>query len=347
MYNKKPYKSKKVPLWLPYLSSFSVDSKNIGHFVYNGGEEHLHLDNISSLLIYGESEVNLPTRDLDKLMRMGIPIILHRRNLSESVIICGNGRPDPEDTLSAQLLARHNLHNKTHIARALLEAKFKSATWLVPESPTLPLHASLAVLRNIEAVHAKKYWSNFFEELGRPELCRRTEPNIYSQALDANSKFVSSIILRWITYHHMSPYHAYLHEPTSYSTLMYDLFEPYRSLFDAAFLKLWKQGNIQTKDANKFTAATIATSKELLAQKTYVPLTRQIVTNQELLHGIVLSLKFYLLKKQKRFLIPMPGKPNGGRPPHVEYMLYGRHAGVTDFWKCAHDASKNLLEVKK
>lgn len=78
----------------------------------------------------------------------------------------------------------------------------------------------------------------------------------------------------------------------------------------------------------------------MLDEKVYIPLTRQIVTRQEMLHGVVLSLKFYFLGRQKKFLIPLPGKPNGGRPAKVEFLLYGRHAGKTDFWAQAKEAHK-------
>ena len=70
-----------------------------------------------------------------------------------------------------------------------------------------------------------------------------------------------------------------------------------------------------------------------------MPLTRQIVTNQELLHGIVLSLKYYLLGRQRKLHIPVPGKPTGGRPAKIEFKLYGRHAGKTDFWAAARAVS--------
>ncbi|MEZ6331056.1 MAG: CRISPR-associated endonuclease Cas1 [Candidatus Saccharimonadales bacterium] len=187
-------------------------------------------------------------------------------------------------------------------------------------------------MRNIEALHAKQYWQAFYKELGAPAGFHRRDSNPYSQALDANSKFVSSIILRWISYHHMSPYHGFLHEPSDYPALMYDLFEPYRSLFDQHFLRAWKLGGMRT-DPKTLTPATIAISKEVLNNKVYVPLTRQIVTYQELLHGVVISLKYYLNDNEKRFLIPLPGKPNGGRPSKVKFyytadMQDGRTSGM-------------------
>jgi CRISPR/Cas system-associated endonuclease Cas1 len=338
--NKKPYKTRRIPLWLPYLQSANVDAKGIGHFVYNGGEEHIPLTDVSSIMIYGDTDTPLQPQVLDAICRKGIPIIIHRRNLAQSIVVCGNGRPDPDDTLTAQIMARENEHKSAHIARALLRAKFHGSSWLVTKQYELPLHTTVSELRNVEAHHAKKYWQRFYAALGKPELSRRSS-NPYSQSLDAGSKFLSGIVLRWIGYHHLSPYHGYLHEPTTYPSLVYDLMEPYRPAFDADILRAWKA--VGTSDPKRLLSITIATLKESLNTKVYVPLTRQIVTRQELLHGAVLSLKYYVLGRQSRMLIPMEGKPNGGRPPQVEFLLYGRHAGRTDFWKAATEAAKNTV----
>jgi CRISPR/Cas system-associated endonuclease Cas1 len=336
--------NKRVPLWLPYLSSAKVDSKGIGHFLFNGGEEHVDLKTVASIMIYGDSDAILDPLVIDKICRKGIPIILHRRNMSQSIVICGNGRPDPDDTITHQILTRQNLPKTKHIARTLLNAKFKSCSWLVSEIPDLPVDADIKKLRSIEAVHAKLYWSRFYNALNRPDLTRRAS-NPYSQSLDAVSKFISGITLRWVTYHHLSPYHGYLHEPSTYPSLIYDLMEPYRGLFEAAILKEWIDSG--TEDPKTILAIGINTVKNLLNTQVYVPLTRQIVTVQELIHGEVLSLKFYLLGRQSRFLIPMVGKPNGGRPPKVEFLLYGRHAGRTNFWKAANAvANQSELDAK-
>jgi hypothetical protein len=32
--------------------------------------------------------------------------------------------------------------------------------------------------------------------------------------------------------------------------------------------------------------------------------------------------------------------PNGGRPPKVNFLLYGRHAGRTNFWEEAKSISR-------
>jgi CRISPR/Cas system-associated endonuclease Cas1 len=328
--------TKRAPLWLPYLQEIKEEKGGIFNFVFNGGEEKCTLDTIQSIMIYGDSDTTLDVATVDKICRAGIPIIIHRRNMSQPIYIFGGERPDPDDTISTQLKIRRQSRTCTLVARQILKAKMRSMSWLVDPLP-LPPFASIDALRNIEAKHAKKYWRRFFEELGHPEWTRRGK-NPVSIALDAHSKFVSGIVLRWCTYHHVSPYHGFLHTPTDYPTLVYDLMEPYRGLFEQKLLVEWKNGAVKPE---RYLTSAIAITKDLLDDKCYVPLTRQIVTHQELLHGIVLSLKYYCLGRQKKFLIPMPGKPNGGRPPKVDFLLYGRHAGKTDFWKVANEVSKN------
>lgn len=347
-YNMKP-KMKKVktqnhanrsPMWFPYLQSMKETKKGIFEFVFNGGNEVTNLEDISSIMIYGESDTKLDQQILDKIARKGVPIILHRRNMTQPIYINGGLRPDPQDTFSAQIIKRRQSRTRTHIARQLLIAKMKSMSYLVdPEK--VPQFASIKLLRNIEAKHAKKYWRAYFARLGHPEWTRR-EKNPASEALDGASKFISGIVLRWITYHHLSPYHGFLHEPTDYPSLVYDLMEPTRGIFEAILLEAF----LSTNNKN-WLVYSISTLKEALDEQVYTTLTRQIVTRQELLHGTVLSLKYYLLGRQRKFLIPMPGKPNGGRPPKVDFLLYGRHAGKTDFWEKADMAANQDKWLKQ
>lgn len=340
MEEKKKYlKPRRVPMWLPYLQSIKETRKGVFEFVYKGGAEVSSLDNISSIMIYGDTDTKLDVVMLDKIIRKGIPIIIHRRTMSQPIYIYGGLRPDPEDTVSKQIMKREFKRTSTHISRQLLDAKMRGMNYLV-KPKWIPKITNIKMLRNIEAVHAKRYWERFFKELGHPEWTRRGK-NPASVALDASSKFLSGIVLRWICYHHLSPYHGFLHETTDYPSLVYDLLEPYRGMFEAKLLKMFTENS-----EDKWLAYSIVVLKEALDEQVYVPLTRQIVTRQELLHGAVLSLKYYLLGKQRKFLIPVIGKPNGGRPPKVEFLLYGRHAGKTDFWVRAHEISERQ-DVKR
>jgi hypothetical protein len=320
-------------MWLPYLQSIKETKKGVFQFVFNGGEETTDLDSVSSIMIYGESDTPLESKILDKICRKGIPIVIHRRNMSQPIYIYGGLRPDPEDTLTYQVTKRQQSRSATHVARQLLDAKMRGMSYMV-KPKNLPQFAGVKALRNIEATHAKKYWDEYFKQLRHPEWTRRSR-NPASEALDGASKFISGIILRWITYHHMSPYHAFLHETTDFPSLVYDLMEPYRGMFEARLLEVFL-----TTPEERWVPVSIAVLKDMLDEKVYVPLTRQIVTRQELLHGAVLSLKYYCLGKQRRFLVPMVGKPNGGRPPKVEFLLYGRHAGKTNFWEIAREVGE-------
>ena len=75
---KRPRRS---PLWLPYLTSIKETRKGVFEFVFNGGEETVNVDEILSIMIYGEADTQLDTRILSKLCGRGIPIVVHRRNV--------------------------------------------------------------------------------------------------------------------------------------------------------------------------------------------------------------------------------------------------------------------------
>jgi CRISPR/Cas system-associated endonuclease Cas1 len=188
---------------------------------------------------------------------------------------------------------------------------------------------------NIEATHAARYWKNFYKGLAYEEEHRRSK-NPLSCALDAVSVFISSIILRWVLFHKLSPYHGFIHRPATYAALVYDLMEPYRGYIEEVIYKELKDFH---KDKENLTAIAIDIVKEFMDEKVYTNQTRQIVTFHELLHGIVLALRSYLLGYSKGFLIPIPSKPNGGRPMKAGYKLYGRSAGPTDFWQEAQKIS--------
>lgn len=76
-----------------------------------------------------------------------------------------------------------------------------------------------------------------------------------------------------------------------------------------------KKKNPESEQNNKELglAAIIDRTKDFLHRQVYIDLTRQIVTRQELLHGVTLSLKYFLDQDMKVFAIPLPGWPNGGR----------------------------------
>jgi CRISPR/Cas system-associated endonuclease Cas1 len=287
-------------------------------------------------MIYGDYG-KLETKILEAIVSKGVPIIIHRRNVARPIYICTPLRPDQADTLSAQMLCRANERKKLHVARKLLQAKFRAMQWLLPEMPELKRSASLEKMRQVEALHAKRYWTLFYRGLGIASQGRRKAGKV-AAALDCMSKFVSGIILRWTTYHHLSPFHGFLHAATDYPALVYDLIEPYRGYFDRVVFE--KACLVESPDENSgLIGMTIEGVKEALDEQVYTGLTRQIVTRHELLHGAVLGLKCYLEGRHSRFLIPQIDQPKGGRPRKVDFRLYGRQAGRTDFWRVATSAA--------
>ncbi|MFW5703136.1 MAG: hypothetical protein ACOCXP_04200, partial [Candidatus Dojkabacteria bacterium] len=128
------------------------------------------------------------------------------------------------------------------------------------------------------------------------------------------------------------------HEPSSYPALVYDLMEPMRGYAQKAVFEALEKSDLKNEDTEGLISISIEAIKEYMDKKVYVNATRQIVTVAELYHGAVLALRAYLLGEAKRFIVPIPGTPNGGRPVQAGYKLYGRSAGKTDFWVEARKA---------
>lgn len=335
------YKRKKY-LWLPYLSSIEIKPKNV-KFVYKGGGVEIDWVDIHSIMIYGDS-CDLSADFIDKCAFYKIPIVFHRRNLSRATIIISSPTSDTNDLLTKQIKFRENIKKRNYIAKKLILAKFKSMEWLIPSAENnLYKISDIKKIRNIEAWHAKRYWKEYFLNLGLSQ--KRRENNEVQKTLNAVSKFISSIILRWILYHNLSPYHGFLHEPTDYPSLVYDLMEPYRGYFDKIIFELYQEKLTGKKDENILPEA-IEKIKDFLDKKVYVHSTRQIATFQELLHGIVLSLRVYLNQETKRFVIPQVDKPKGGRPINAGFKLYGHTAGITDFWNEARKIGFDFLKAQ-
>jgi len=331
-------KTRKVYLWLPYLNSLKILPKTIT-FEYKGGKEKIQWEKIHSIMLYGES-CDLPQSFFEKCAFFKIPVVIHRRNMPRAVVVCPTLPPDQENILTQQMIYRQNEKKRAYISKKLLQAKFKSMNWLTPCNRDLLYRViKTEEMVNIEAQHAKIYWRKYFRKL-KINGNRRKDNNKAEKILDAVSKFISGIMLRWILYHNLSPYHGFLHKPTDYPALVYDLIEPYRGYFEKLVFDTIKKAEKESIDENKTMAIAIENIKDFLDTKVYVEATRQIVTFQELLHGIVLALRAYLLGNTKRFIVPLPSKPNGGRPIKAGYQLYGHKAGITNFWP----ATKETVE---
>lgn len=316
-------------LWLPYTSTIDIKGSNVS-FTYKGGIEETSFVKIHSIMFYG-SVIDLSQKFLETCTKYKIPITIHRRNMTRATWIAPNFQTNVRDLFSKQILVRENKTKQKYIARMLLKAKFKSMDWLVESDQELNSQMTLEELRNIEALHAKKYWTKYYKELGYQNWQRRTK-NPVSTVLDAISKYISGILLRWILYHNLSPYHGYLHVQTEYPALVYDLIEPYRGYFDLVVFKTIKKCQAKNKPESDWLPACINELKSFLYSQVYTDATRQIVSISELIHGIVLAFRSYLIGDSQRFIVPTPCSPNGGRPKKAGYKLYGRQAGRTDFW---------------
>ncbi len=336
-YNREP--SKRIPMWLPYVSHIEHKKDRV-KIDYKGGSVERKYSKIHSIMFYGYVPP-LAQGFLEKCAHYEVPIVIHRRNMPKAVWILGSTGTMREDTLSLQIQYRNNEKKRTYTAKRLLHAKFISMEWLSPYPQEFrQRYYSLDEMRILEAHHARRYWNRYYEELGFSRFHRRDKRNTLTNALDAVSKFVYGILLRWIIYHNLSPAHGFLHEPTDYPALVYDLMEPYRGYIEKVlfedFLYLRNEEGINLLEEDLVPYA-ISSVEEMLDEKVYTNATRQIVTFQELLHGSVLSLISYMERKSQKFVIPIPNKPNGGRPRKVGYRLYGRSAGLTDFWTEARE----------
>ena len=309
-------RSKKACLWIPYLHKLER-IKGGWCIQYNGGEVETKLKDVDCIMLYGASgELHLPF--LDELSNKKISLLIHRRNLADPYVFTPNPKRDEPDVLTAQVLARNNQTKSAYVARSLIRERFKSFGFPVAPHTFKQLAScrSVAEVRNIEALQTRQYWIRYFEKLGETDLSRRAASPI-SAALDAGSFFLYGIILRWLLLHKFSPAHGFLHITSGYPSLAYDLMEPYRYIIEDAVLKAHEEG------AEDLTAATFNNMKKSLDTTVYVPSHRCSVRRKNLLHGVVLALRAWLLGEDKRLVLPCEGERIGGRRPQTGYKLPG------------------------
>ena len=318
----------KVSLWLPYFERVEpsgLRKKDHYRFRYKGGEINLPLSKVDFIMLYGASG-HLPVEFLDRLASYKIPLMIHRRNMPSPYLFFPDIGSDNLDVLSAQILSRSNRIKSCYLAKNLIYARLKSLEYMI----TIPAHIysslrqcrSIETIRNIEAKQTARYWRTYFKQLSLDDdMIRRDRDHPVNKALNAASFFISGIILRWVLFHKLSPEHGYVHQQTSYPSLVYDLIEPYRYVFERALLKVMPRGGIAESD--KLTARVLQQIKQDLEEIIYVPQTRQLVRRKNLYHGVVLALRAYLTGDMKRLVIPTEGKRKGGRPIKISYRIMG------------------------
>ena len=208
-------------------------------------------------MIYGATG-SLPVSFLDSLSVHGIHLLIHRRGMPQPYIFLPSQGNLSRDVLTQQIMARNHSNKRVYIARSLIKARLQSIGQTCPLSDAvftrLGKARDLSAIRNIEAQVTKRYWSQYYSDLEMPSAIRRDKSLAINQALDACSFFMFGILLRWVTLHRLSPWHGFLHEPTTYASLCYDLMEPYRFWFEQAAKQSWIEVG---DDAQKLTAATI------------------------------------------------------------------------------------------
>ena len=315
-------KGNKASIWIPYFDTLEKN-KRLKTWVatYNGGNLSLDLDKIDFIMFYGACG-QIPLEFLDDLAKNHIPMMIHRRNMPHPYVFYPPNRTDDVDILTKQILFRENAIKSAYIARCLIKERFHAMERFLPsagmECAKLNKARGVAQIRSIEATASARFWKRWFAELGLEETRRGDNP--VSKALDAGSKFLYGILLRWILFHKLSPCHAYLHEPSTYTSLPYDLMEPYRHVIERSVAQAWKNGKHEAKE---LIASTLSILKERLEEPVYVPATHQLVRRKNLLHGAVLALRAYLLGQVPRLVLPVEGKRKGGRPPNCGYSMPG------------------------
>lgn len=289
--------------------------------MYQGGEVEIALAKTESILFLGPSGV-LPIAFLDDASRHGVAITIHRTHDATPYLFSPASKPDRDDLLGAQIRTRDDGRLRLYIARALVRARFAAAHWqlTLPDGQLTAIRQSKTIeqLRRAEAQASALYWRTYFAAAGCEGVDRRSD-HALSKALDGASHFLAGTVHRWISGHGLSPWHGYLHEPTSYPSLVYDLLEPLRHFVDQAAFKAWHA----SRDEESMAARTIDELKRLLATKVWVPATRQHVYGRALIQGQVLALRAFLLNASMRYSPPIDGKRTAGRPQKGGYRLVG------------------------
>lgn len=318
-------KGGKVSIWIPYLIRVEkiLRQKWTWTIFYQGGAVIVDLRTVDTLMLYGDSDANIPVSFLDDITENGVVIVFHRRNKARPLWIWPSAVMDRQDLLTRQVKCRENSTKKSYVARRLISARVSGMAWLSQPMIDLEWHLSRArsitQIRQIEAAQTARFWRQYFEQLGVSEIRRDDGP--IQRSLDACSVFLTGILMRWALFHRFAVTHGFMHEPTGYPALIYDLVEPYRGWLEQAVFRAAKARGVS--DEKVLIGASISALKEHLQEEVWVPAFQVAVKRKNLLHGIVLALRSYLLGETARFVIPVEGERAGGRPIKAAFALPG------------------------
>ena len=316
-------RSSKVSVWLPYLHEIKKEkAKHTYRIKYSGGVFSMDLKKVDCIMVYGAAG-SLPVAFLDDLGAHRIPLLIHRRNLTNPYCFLPARRADEKDVLTRQIACRENQIRRVYVARVLIRERILSFPPVapMPQKVLNALHQKRTIdgVRTIEAVCSKRYWQRYFLQCGFEKVKRRDEKHPVNQALNACSVFLAGVFLRWVLLHRLTPTHGFLHEPSGYPALVYDLMEPVRWWMEKAVFEA--VSNVDDKE--KYTAYSLNALKAMMEEVVYVPATHQHVRRKSVVHGIVLALRAYLIGDMRRLVVPTEGKKKAGRPPKVSYRLPG------------------------
>lgn len=306
--------------YIPYLATIEAVKRPRWRVLFKGGEVEINLAATDGVLFYGASG-EVPVPFLDDAATHRVPITFHRTHKAEPLVLTPAVAAGRDDLITQQILVREDARTRLHVAKAFCVHRVSSMDWLKPVSRTtlasIRAARTLAELRSLEAEQAARYWESYCKEAGFAGTHRRDATPL-SKALDAAGMLVQGVLLRWVVHHRLSPSHGFLHEPTSYTALVFDLIEPYRYLIERAVLTAASEsGNSLTPER------AVHYLKAELATPIYVPVTRQWVTAKHLLHGVVLALRAYLCRDMPKFTLPTAGACKPGRPYQTTYRLPG------------------------
>lgn len=315
-----PGKAGRPLYYIPYLTAIECLRRPAYRIRFNGGEVDVSLQKAEAILFYGASG-SIPVAFLDDASRYRVPITFHRTHRSEPYLLTPAVAGGRNDLLTQQILKRQDLRTRLYVAKQVCLARTESLAWLIPISrgqvAQVRGSTTLALLRQVEAQASARYWDAYFGSLGVPEASRR-DGNRIAKALDAALMLVRGVLLRWVIHHRLSPSHGFLHEPTSYDALVFDLVEPYRALIERAVYAA-----AQSSPSTVTPEAAVHAAKQVLATPVYVPATQQTTAAKHLLHGGVLALRAYLAGDMLRLTLPIPGDRKPGRPFQTTYRLPG------------------------
>ncbi len=310
--------------YLPYLKSLTRkgSAKNkcwIAQF--QGGEVDLNLPRLEAVMVYGDSG-EIPVAFLADAGDTGTGVIFHTRHKKTPLTLMPRTRSDRRDLLGAQIQAKHSKRKSLVIAKAFVMARVRQMGWLLASSEDrltdIRQAPDLASLRSIEAQYSKLFWEKYFATLYMESDTRRSE-NPVSQALDALSSFSAPLFVRWLMAHGLSINHGYLHEPTSYEALVFDLMEAVRHWAEQCVYQEAIEGGL-----DDLTARATSRYKRLLEDWVEVPSLQVSAKRKFVLYGMVLALRSYLLGEVNHVHLPMDSLVRSkGRPVKVGYRLPG------------------------